>query len=331
MIEFLGLDKAAGAVYRALLAEGGGPADLSLITGLSEGDIRAALGTLVGLNLVRAPADTSDDWHPLRPELRLAALTRQAEADLLRMTHQLAVLQATATAAAAAATAAAAGSARLRHTAVPVEPLETGQEALAEAGRLAAHATTEYLQVMPSGLESVAALHGDLTLHKAAALRGVRVKALYHDSTRRDPAAFGHVRRAAQAGTEVRTGPMLPPPMVICDRKVLLIPAAEDQPETALCIREPSIVAVLGTTFDNSWDTATPLDTAPERDGPEILTAAEQTLLQLAGAGLTDDAAASRLGVSGRTVARRMENLMRALKATSRFQAGLNAARNGWL
>jgi hypothetical protein len=48
-------------------------------------------------------------------------------------------------------------------------------------------------------------------------------------------------------------------------------------------------------------------------------------------AGLTDEAAAKRLGVSLRTVRRQIQALMTRLQATSRFQAGHNAAQRGWL
>lgn len=48
-------------------------------------------------------------------------------------------------------------------------------------------------------------------------------------------------------------------------------------------------------------------------------------------AGLTDEAAAKRLGVSLRTVRRIMAGLMDRLQASSRFEAGLKAAQKGWL
>jgi DNA-binding CsgD family transcriptional regulator len=331
MLEFLGLDQAAAAVYCALLAAAGGPADLCVITGLPDGDIRTALSTLAGLNLVSPPAGTSGDWSPLRPEFEFAVHARQYEADLARITHQLAVLRAAATAAAAAVAAAAAGSARLRHTAGPTEPLQTCQDALCEARQLATAATAEYLQVMPARPEPLAALHTDLSRYETAVARGVRVRALYHDSTRSNPAALAHARRAQRSGAEVRFAPIPPPPLTICDRRVALIPAAEDRPETALSVRDPSIVTVLCAVFDNSWDAAMPLGTPITPDETASLTVGEQALLRLLAAGLTDDAAASRLGIAPRTVSRQVNGLMARLQAASRFQAGLNAAQRGWL
>jgi len=48
-------------------------------------------------------------------------------------------------------------------------------------------------------------------------------------------------------------------------------------------------------------------------------------------AGLTDETAAARLGISGRTYSRRVGELLSALGTTSRFRAGAEAARRGWL
>ncbi|MEU6484766.1 DNA-binding response regulator [Streptomyces sp. NPDC046887] len=48
-------------------------------------------------------------------------------------------------------------------------------------------------------------------------------------------------------------------------------------------------------------------------------------------AGLTDEAAAARLGISGRTYTRRVGELFAALGTTSRFRAGAEAMRRGWL
>jgi DNA-binding NarL/FixJ family response regulator len=63
----------------------------------------------------------------------------------------------------------------------------------------------------------------------------------------------------------------------------------------------------------------------------EGLSTGEKELLLLLAKGLTDEAAAKRLGVSLRTARRQMAALMERLGATSRFEAGLKAAQRGWL
>jgi DNA-binding CsgD family transcriptional regulator len=57
----------------------------------------------------------------------------------------------------------------------------------------------------------------------------------------------------------------------------------------------------------------------------------EVSLMRFLVEGLTDDAAAIRLGWSTRTVRRRLQSAMDKLGATSRLQAGYLLARSGWL
>jgi DNA-binding CsgD family transcriptional regulator len=299
---------------------------------LPESAIRDALDVLAGLRLARAPSCmTSDDWQALRPDLRFAAQARDYEAELTRLTRQLTVMQAAASAAAAATAAASLWSARLRHAAAPLEPLETCRDALAEARRLANHATSEYLLVMPAPPEQVAVAHFGLCLQETAVAQGVAFKVLYHDSVRGDLSALAHARRAERAGAEVRIAPLLPAPMAISDCQVAMIPAGDDQPETALRIRDTTIVGILRIVFANSWDTAAPLALSITSDQPADLSPAEQTLLRLLAAGHTDEAAASKLHRSLSTVGRQKKALMHKLQAISPFQAGVNAAKKGWL
>ncbi|MCG5214059.1 helix-turn-helix domain-containing protein [Streptosporangium sp. KLBMP 9127] len=61
------------------------------------------------------------------------------------------------------------------------------------------------------------------------------------------------------------------------------------------------------------------------------LTEQQQAVLRLLATGAKDSAIARSLGVSIRTVTRTVGELTRILGATSRFQAGVRAARLGWL
>jgi len=59
--------------------------------------------------------------------------------------------------------------------------------------------------------------------------------------------------------------------------------------------------------------------------------AVRRQILRLMGAGLTDEAIAARIGMSARSARRHIAAIMDALGAVSRFQAGAEAARRGWL
>ncbi len=89
-------------------------------------------------------------------------------------------------------------------------------------------------------------------------------------------------------------------------------------------VRSPIIVAVLRTLFDELWARAVPLTPPEQTDGMV-------QVLRLASHGMPDEMIARHLGVSVRTVRARFAEAMAELGAGSRFQAGVNAARRGWL
>ncbi|MET4052720.1 DNA-binding CsgD family transcriptional regulator [Frigoribacterium sp. PvP054] len=60
-------------------------------------------------------------------------------------------------------------------------------------------------------------------------------------------------------------------------------------------------------------------------------TPAERDLLALVAAGATDEVIASQLGISSRTLRRRLHALFDELGASNRFHAGVEAARRGWV
>ncbi len=66
----------------------------------------------------------------------------------------------------------------------------------------------------------------------------------------------------------------------------------------------------------------------PSISGP---TPDELALLRLMAAGFTDEIVAQKLGLTGRTLRRRLRSAMDKLGASSRFEAGFKLARSGWL
>ena len=67
-------------------------------------------------------------------------------------------------------------------------------------------------------------------------------------------------------------------------------------------------------------------------EGPRLgLPELDARILGLLLAGLTDQAVANQLGLSMRTVQRRVRALMDRVSADTRLQLGFHAARNNWL
>jgi DNA-binding CsgD family transcriptional regulator len=87
------------------------------------------------------------------------------------------------------------------------------------------------------------------------------------------------------------------------------------------CLAAPTI-SLLANTFDAVWDRS-----GPAAGPPEDL---NEVLAQLA-TGATDRKAQRGANLSARTFSRKVAELMRILGATSRFQAGAEAARRGWV
>jgi DNA-binding CsgD family transcriptional regulator len=150
----------------------------------------------------------------------------------------------------------------------------------------------------------------------------------------------GHAALAdlsAAAAAEVRFTRVLLPPMMIwgTDSVGLLWQPEEahgsEAPGSAW-VREPAVATLLAAIFDSIWVTALPAATRARSSAADASpTAAETALLRLLAADLTYPAIARRLGVSSRTVERRVALLTARLQARGRFQALHEAARRGWL
>jgi DNA-binding NarL/FixJ family response regulator len=95
-----------------------------------------------------------------------------------------------------------------------------------------------------------------------------------------------------------------------------------------MLVQAQPVVAALRQYFELLWERAVPYGhTAPDSS----LTARQREVLSLLAQGLTDDAIASRLGCSTKTVGREAAIISTRLGATSRFAAGAAAHRRGWL
>jgi DNA-binding NarL/FixJ family response regulator len=89
----------------------------------------------------------------------------------------------------------------------------------------------------------------------------------------------------------------------------------------------PEVVQAVGSLFDVAWRAGTDLDTY-DRDLIELRQLAPR-ILELLGSGCKDETAARTLALSVRTYRRRVAELMSALGASSRFQAGVRARELG--
>jgi DNA-binding CsgD family transcriptional regulator len=160
--------------------------------------------------------------------------------------------------------------------------------------------------------------------------RGVACRVLYDRAAVERPGALADAERVAAAGGQTRVLPRVPLEMYLADDRIALLAlatGAEDQ--TAVVIHPSGLLDALGGLFDGLWQRGLPLGlttAAPPRAAESLAASERQRITALLLSGLTDQAIARQLGVSYRTVQRRIASLMAELDAGTRFQAGVQAA-----
>jgi len=199
-------------------------------------------------------------------------------------------------------------------------------------GRLLAETRTEYLGLDdPSALvradvpDAVVARHAQDV--RGLVDRGVRIAQV---TTPEGVEADHDDRRILQwrDGGEARLVDRLPVQACVIDRRVALVPTdLAVLANGALIVTHPVVVDVLVSLHRLLWqqgrDPRSPADTPPP---PHL-----RGVLAMLASGLADDRAAQRSGVSARTYSRRVAELVDLLGSTSRFTAGVEAVRRGWL
>lgn len=324
MLPSLGLSQEAEAVYRAMLRHSDhGVAELAAGTGLSVPDVRSALDELADLALLKPAKECEAGLRPVRPDIALAPLLANAEAEAATKAAQI-----EATRAAIAAIAAEYARNREDDGGLRLVGLDAVRMRMEELQRTT---TTECLSLNPGSAHLPDAREAAKPLNQEALERGVMIKAVCRDSFRNDPGTLGYARWLTELGGQMRTVPTVPIQLVIIDRRHAILPVDPDNPRSgALEVRSPAVLAAVCALFAQVWDAGTPFGEPAQVDSHGC-TPTERLLLEIVSAGHADDVAARKLGVSLRTVRRMMADIMTRLEAASRFQAGVQAARRGWI
>ncbi|NMO50768.1 TrmB family transcriptional regulator [Actinoplanes sp. TBRC 11911] len=169
----------------------------------------------------------------------------------------------------------------------------------------------------------------DNTEETSALERGVRYRAIYELELLEKPGELDSIVEAVKLGEHSRTLPALPVRLAIADGSLAICPLVPDasrgvgEPSAAL-IRSSELLDALKALFESYWERATPL-LADDRDDPDKL------LLSLFVAGMPDKSIATQLGVSRRTVQRRLDRLMTVAGVDTRAGLAFQAGKRGWL
>ncbi|QIK75158.1 LuxR C-terminal-related transcriptional regulator [Nocardioides piscis] len=306
-------------LYRTVLTGSGGSlGELAQSLFVTPEQLLQRLGPLIANDIVRVDGDTLDVASPVDAVSRFVT----AQADAL----------------------AEAGS-QLRRIAssLPVLVEMGGEPAHAPSTVIGAEVDTDS-EALESLLGMIAESHGDLCFLRpdqwrlssestmalavnSAVRSGRRVRAIYPAGALKEAPEI-LIGRAA-IGEQIRVLPEVPSRLAIvgATRAVLPDPLGVRN-QRWLIVQHQTIVASLTAWFDLLWGSATAV---PMLDRGEARPDLRRLLLAQLAAGAKDEQIARNLGTSLRTVRRRVASLMDELGVDSRFQAGAEAARRGWL
>jgi DNA-binding CsgD family transcriptional regulator len=176
-----------------------------------------------------------------------------------------------------------------------------------------------------------------VSLRRAAAqlARGLTLRVIHQSAALSHPHSAEYFRQVERLGGQVRFSDLLPFRLVLIDgtTAVCRLEDPGGAPESLL-FQGPRMLGLLGGLFETAWIQAAPLTRAAPPPAaapgaPPPLTGQHQTIVRCLADGATDQAIARQLGITTRTVARRINEIYEALGVQSRFQAGAMARRRG--
>jgi sugar-specific transcriptional regulator TrmB/DNA-binding CsgD family transcriptional regulator len=325
MLEELGIEPEVELVYRALLARPSTDASaLADVLGRPGPEVETALAVLVGAGLAIGTEGRAYAAAP--PAVALGALIAERR-DGLRLAEQ------------ALATLAEEHRAAVAGQSISdLIEVVTGVDAIRHRYRQVQHAATSELRMFVTA-PFVAVSPGENAAEPAAADRGVRIRAVLENAVLTEPGSTEEAVDSLRRGLELRVAESLPMKLVIADADLALVPLAVTPggEPGAVLLQRSGLLAALDALFETTWHRAYPLELSKleggppagddELDGPSAL---DRQILSLMLAGLTDQAVASQLELSLRTVQRRLRHLQDLAGVNSRLQLGWYAARHDW-
>jgi len=309
----LGLTAAEERVYRRLLRAGS-------LDATTAGESEAQLRRLADAGLVELDGAVVRARPPAEALSRLVEeRTRQLRSDsdrldaVRRLVHQLSALHDTALAP--------------EGDAVRVERVRGGDVA-AHLRSLAFASSGDLLWLRPDQWRLEPGPRIDAAVKELLAA-GRRSRAIYPARVLEE--APHVIRERAEAGEHVRILADVPLRFAVMGSAVAVVSEDVGVPgERRLVIREEVLVGALAALFDGLWEKAMAV---PGLDGHRPIgdPSDERLLLGQLAAGAKDEQIARAMGVSVRTVRRRVADVLVELGADSRFQAGVEAVRRGWV
>ncbi|MEU1623585.1 LuxR family transcriptional regulator [Streptomyces sp. NPDC005722] len=325
--ELVGLDAAAEAVYRDLLARGGGTLDdVTAASGLGAAPALELLERLHHSGLLSRRS--SGEYLTVDPRHALRALVESRERQLAAVRDATGPLGALF------------DEARRASAGQPATRTISGPEEVGDCYyRLHQSATYEICGLArPPFLFSP-----NGPLDEAAVRRGVRVRVVYAAASFDEDGGGQELDSLVSRGEEARVVSSLPVKLTMADRSAAMVSLSLGPDGTdTLYTEAPPLLEALTELFERYWAGAASLSGPGSQPPPAAPPSApservreptdeERNLLALFAAGVKDDAIARQFGMSTRTLRRRIQDLYAELGTTNRFGAGVAAARRNWV
>ena len=169
-------------------------------------------------------------------------------------------------------------------------------------------------------------------VRREALARGVRYLKVLDKDVLEDPGAMEQASAQSLAGEQLRMAPSVPFNFVICDQRVAALFLNDARTDGPLMLLRPSaFLDGFNTLFDSFWESAINIEEVSSASAQITKSNATygsefESLIPLLAAGGNDKIIAHRLGISTRTLIRRVAALLVSLDARTRFQAGWLAA-----
>ncbi|MFF4426512.1 helix-turn-helix domain-containing protein [Streptomyces sp. NPDC001549] len=327
MLDVLGLDPDDERVYRALLGRPNSTAILLAdLAVLPRAHVDTALSRLVEWGLVTRSADEQFTAAP--PAMALGALISQRR-DGLRMAEHALVAFAEEHRAAMTGNSISdlievvTGVDGIRHRFLQVQQAARTQ--------VRSFITAPFVALSPD----------ENTAEPMAIGRGVHFRAVLDRAVLGEPGIIDDAIESLRKGVQLRVADRLPMKLVLADADLGLVPltVTPDGEPGAVLLHRSGLLDALDALFETVWRTAHPLElsvTGGEAEptvelgatGPTDL---DRRILALLLAGLTDQTAAAQLGLSPRTLHRRLRHLTDLAGVRTRMQLGGYAVRHGWV
>lgn len=218
---------------------------------------------------------------------------------------------------------------RRRHDPVRLVEVITGATAIRSTmHELQRQASSEMLWLCKA--HAIAMPSEENTEEFGALDRGVRYRTIYEPELLEEPGMMRLTAAGIERGEEARVLRSLPVRLGIADRQTAVVPLTttlgRGQEPTAAIVNDSALSQALVALFEQLWDRAKPLERRSSSDlldvvsGPVALGPDDRYLMSLVVSGIPDKAIASQMGVSIRTVQRRVSTFMEAMNVETRIE-----------